>query len=120
MVSVSGSDSSATLTATGTGTATVTCRSGCLDELHGDGGDHIRHHGIRFQGRRPHPLLNDAAWDLCRELEREIGMQIFYLPEFNDTVEGAVVTYDTFASVALDGAYFQKGVHRAAGDEGGL
>lgn len=51
---------------------------------------------------------NDVAWDLCRALEQQIGIQIFYLPEFDDTVPGAVVTHATFGSVTLGGAYFQQ------------
>ncbi len=109
VVAVSGSNSTATLTAGKAGTATVTCRSGdfrmscsvtvaaATTTVEQD-----------FTGAARTHYSNDIAWDLCRQLEREIGIQIFYLPEFNDNVEGALVTHATYDGVALDSAYFQK------------
>lgn len=109
VVTVSGENSAVTLTAGRPGTASVTCSSGgfqmsCTVTV----AQTVSAAGQDFKGATRVRYSNDVAWDLCRELEREIGMQIFYLPEFNDNVWGAVVTYDTFASVSLDGAYFQK------------
>lgn len=60
-----------------------------------------------FTGADRTHYSNDIAWDLCRQLESEIGIQIFYLPEFDDNVEGALVTHATYAGTTLNSAYFQ-------------
>lgn len=109
VVAVSGANSTVTLTAIKAGTATVTCRSGdfrmsCSVTVAPTSSTVEQD----FTGADRTHYSNDIAWDLCRQLESEIGIQIFYLPEFDDSVEGALVTHATYAGTALDSAYFQK------------
>ncbi len=109
VVAVSGSNSAATLTAVGTGTASVVCRSGdfqlsCTVTV----APAATTTGYDVNGNARTHYSSDMAWDLCRQLEKEIGIPIFYLPEFNDNVPGAVVTHATYNSVSLNSDYFQK------------
>ena len=64
--------------------------------------------GADFTGKSRIRYSNDVAWELCRQIENDIGIQIYYLPEFNDNVPGAQVTHATFDYVTLDSAYFQS------------
>ncbi len=108
VVAVSGANSTVTLTAVKAGTATITCRSGdfrmsCSVTVAPTSSTVEQD----FTGADRTHYSNDIAWDLCRQLESEIGIQIFYLPEFDDNVEGALVTHATYAGTALNSAYFQ-------------
>ncbi len=98
----------ATLRAVGPGTATVTCRSGDYQMTASvTVTQTTTSTGTDFKGKTRIRYSNDVAWDLCRQIENDIGIQIFYLPEFNDSVPGAQVTYDTFSYVSLNNEYFQ-------------
>lgn len=109
VVAVSGAGSTATLTAVGSGSAAVICRSGdfqmrCTVTV----APVSAAAGTDFKGAQRIRYSNDIAWDLCRQIENDIGIQIFYLPEFNDGIEGALVTYDSFSGVAFNSTYFQR------------
>ena len=98
-----------TLRAVAPGAASVTCRSGDFQMTAAvTVAQATAAAGSDFTGASRLHYSNDVAWDLCRALEQQIGIQIFYLPEFDDTVPGAVVTHATFGSVTLGGAYFQQ------------
>ena len=102
-------DGAVTLRAVGPGTASVTCSSGDFQMSATVTVAQITTStGTDFTGMSRIRYSNDVAWDLCRQLEADIGMRIYYLPEFNDNVPGAHVTYASFSYVTLDGAYFQK------------
>ena len=92
------------------GSAVLTCRSGdfqlkCTVSVAAPAAP-VTEADFKGTARTHYP--NDMAWDLCRQLEADIGIQIFYLPEFNDGVPGAQVSHATFDYVALDSAYFQS------------
>ena len=48
----------------------------------------------------------DVAYDYCRALEQEIGIPIFYLPEFTEKQAG-LLWYSDFDSFPVDKTYFQ-------------
>lgn len=99
----------ATLRAVGPGTATVTCRSGDFQMTASvTVAQATTSSGADFTGKSRIRYSNDVAWELCRQIENDIGIQIYYLPEFNDNVPGAQVTHATFDYVTLDSAYFQS------------
>lgn len=107
-IAADGGDGSVTLTAGKPGTATVTCRSGdfqlkCTVTVASASATT----GYDFKGKARTHWSNDMAWDLCRQIENDIGIQIFYLPEFDDSIPGAQVSHATFDYVALDSDYFQ-------------
>lgn len=109
-VAADSGDGAVTLRAVAPGTATLTCRSGdyqlkCTVTVTAPAAPTVEYD---FKGTARTHYPNDAAWDLCRQLEADIGIQIFYLPEFNDNVPMAQVTYATFDYVTLDAAYFQQ------------
>ena len=59
-----------------------------------------------FTGQRRLRLPGDAAYDTCRLLEEETGIQIFYLPEWTEKEDG-FLHYDDFERFQWDKAYFQ-------------
>ena len=98
-----------TLKAVGPGTASVTCRSGDFQMTASvTVAQATTSSGADFTGKSRIRYSNDVAWALCRQIENDIGIQIYYLPEFNDNVPGAQVTHATFDYVTLDSAYFQS------------
>lgn len=48
----------------------------------------------------------DVAYDYCRALEQEIGIPIFYLPEFTEKADG-LLSYANFNDFPIDATYFQ-------------
>ena len=48
----------------------------------------------------------DVAYDYCRALEQEIGIPIFYLPEFTEKADG-LLSYASFNDFSIDATYFQ-------------
>ena len=102
-------DGSVTLRAVGPGTASVTCASGDFQMTASvTVAQATASTGTDFTGKSRTRYSNDVAWELCRQIENDIGIQIYYLPEFNDSVPGAQVTHATFDYVSLDSAYFQS------------
>ena len=98
-----------TLKAVGPGTASVTCCSGDFQMTASvTVAQATTSSGADFTGKSRIRDSNDVAWELCRQIENDIGIQIYYLPEFNDNVPGAQVTHATFDYVTLDSAYFQS------------
>ena len=59
----------------------------------------------QFGNTRIH-YAEDVAYDYCRALEAEIGMPIFYLPEFTDKEEGLLST-ESFDPERINRTYFQ-------------
>lgn len=62
--------------------------------------------GVDFKGKSRIHYDKDVAYDYCRQLEEQIGIQIFYLPEFTEK-ENGLIWYDSFNSFPLDAQYFQ-------------
>ena len=48
----------------------------------------------------------DVAYDYCRALEQQIGIPIFYLPEFTEKADG-LLSYESFNDITIDATYFQ-------------
>ena len=61
--------------------------------------------GTDFTGARRMRYEGDAAYYYCRALEKEIGIQIFYLPEWTPK-EAGLLQYSAFNSFPLDSYYF--------------
>lgn len=59
-----------------------------------------------FTGQSRIRYRADVAYDYCRELEAEIGIQIFYLPEWTER-ENGLLHYSDLERLTLDEAYFQ-------------
>lgn len=62
--------------------------------------------GTDFTGMDRLRYPEDTAYRFCRELEREIGIQIFYLPEWTEKEDG-ILHYSDLEGFAFDKAYFQ-------------
>lgn len=62
--------------------------------------------GTDFKGQTRTRYGADVAYDFCRALEEEIGIQIFYLPEWTEK-EAGMFGHDRFDSITLDSQYFQ-------------
>ena len=62
--------------------------------------------GADFKGKTRTRYGSDVAYDYCRALEEEIGIQIFYLPEWTQK-EAGLLSYDSFNGFPLDSEYFQ-------------
>lgn len=58
-----------------------------------------------FTGQKRLYYSQDVAFDFCRDLEEQIGVQIFYLPEWTAAADG-LLRYDDFAGLEFDEAYF--------------
>lgn len=61
--------------------------------------------GTDFTGAKRMHYDKDVAYYYCRELEKEIGIQIFYLPEWKPKQAG-LVQYADFQNFNIDGIYF--------------
>lgn len=61
--------------------------------------------GTDFQGKARIHYAADTAYDLCRELEEQIGMPIYYLPEFTPKESGLIQPED-MNDMPVDAAYF--------------
>lgn len=61
--------------------------------------------GTDFTGAQRMHYEGDVAYDYCRALEQEIGIQIFYLPEWTPKAAG-LLQYSSFDSFPLNGYYF--------------
>lgn len=59
-----------------------------------------------FTGRSRLHYRQDVAFAACRRLEEEIGIQIFYLPEWTEEDSG-LLHHSDFDHLTLDRAYFQ-------------
>lgn len=61
--------------------------------------------GVDFKGKSRIHYSNDVAYDFCRALEQEIGIQIFYLPEWTPKADG-LIQYSDVEQFDFDGEYF--------------
>ena len=61
---------------------------------------------VDFTGKTRVRYAEDVAYDYCRALEKEIGIQIFYLPEWTEKADG-LLSYADVADFPKDRAYFQ-------------
>ena len=61
--------------------------------------------GTDFTGAARMRYDLDVAYDFCRSLEKEIGIQIFYLPEWTEKDAG-VIHHSDFDAVELNSGYF--------------
>lgn len=61
--------------------------------------------GVDFKGKKRIHYSNDVAYSFCRELEEEIGIQIFYLPEWTPK-EAGLLQYSDMEQFSMDGEYF--------------
>ena len=59
-----------------------------------------------FTGQIRQRYAEDVAYDYCRALEEEIGIQIFYLPEWTQKSAG-LLSYDDVSWLRKDAHYFQ-------------
>lgn len=59
-----------------------------------------------FTGQLRERYAQDVAYDYCRALEQEIGIQIFYLPEWAQKDSG-LLSYADFEAIPKDQDYFQ-------------
>lgn len=59
-----------------------------------------------FTGQLRERYAEDVAYDYCRALEEEIGIQIFYLPEWTQKAAG-LLSYDDVAWLHKDENYFR-------------
>lgn len=59
-----------------------------------------------FTGQLRERYAQDVAYDYCRALEQEIGIQIFYLPEWTQKDSG-LLSYADFEAIPKDQDYFQ-------------
>ncbi len=62
--------------------------------------------GTDFKGKTRTRYGSDVAYDYCRALEEEIGIQIFYLPEWTEK-EAGLLCYEDFSGFPVDSEYFQ-------------
>lgn len=63
--------------------------------------------GTDFTGKSRVRYDSDTAYDLCRALEEQIGIQIFYLPEWTPR-EAGLLSYDTMEQITFDKTYFDS------------
>lgn len=63
--------------------------------------------GKDFTGKARMRYDLDVAYDFCRELEREIGIQVFYLPEWTEK-EAGLLQHDSFDRIPLTKGYFLR------------
>lgn len=63
--------------------------------------------GTDFTGARRMRYAEDVAYYYCRALEQEIGIQIFYLPEWTPK-EAGLLQYSDFSGFSLDNYYFYR------------
>lgn len=61
--------------------------------------------GTDFLGKLRTRYPEDTAYDLCRALEEQIGIQIFYLPEWTPR-EAGLIQYETMEKITYNRAYF--------------
>lgn len=61
--------------------------------------------GTDFTGKLRTRRPEDTAYDLCRALEEQIGIQIFYLPEWTPRKAG-LIQYETMEEITYDRTYF--------------
>ncbi len=61
--------------------------------------------GTDFTGKSRIHYSNDVAYSFCRALEEEIGIQIFYLPEWTPK-EAGLIQYGDMEQFSFDGEYF--------------
>lgn len=59
-----------------------------------------------FTGQLRERYAEDVAYDYCRALEQEIGIQIFYLPEWTQKDSG-LLSYADLEAIPKDRDYFQ-------------
>ena len=59
-----------------------------------------------FRGQTRIRYAEDVAYEYCRALEREIGIQIFYLPEWTQKDSG-LLTYADMEGFPKNREYFQ-------------
>ena len=62
--------------------------------------------GVDFTGTARVRYANDVAYDYCRALENEIGIQIFYLPEWTPKANG-LIQHEDVADFAGYTEYFE-------------
>ena len=62
--------------------------------------------GVDFNGTARVRYANDVAYDYCRALENEIGIQIFYLPEWTPKANG-LIQHEDVADFAGYTEYFE-------------
>lgn len=63
--------------------------------------------GTDFKGKTRIRYSNDVAYDFCRALEEQIGIQIFYLPEWTPK-EAGVLQYEDILQLGIDQEYFNR------------
>ena len=63
--------------------------------------------GTDFKGKNRIHYTNDVAYEFCRALEEEIGIQIFYLPEWTPKKDG-LLQYSDIEQFNFDGEYFNN------------
>ena len=63
--------------------------------------------GVDFKGKNRIHYTNDVAYEFCRALEEEIGIQIFYLPEWTPKKDG-LLQYSDIEQFDFDGEYFNN------------
>lgn len=61
--------------------------------------------GVDFTGMSRIRYNQDVAFDFCRQLEEEIGIQIFYLPEFTEK-EAGILQHEQMENLPIDRSYF--------------
>ena len=62
--------------------------------------------GADFTGKARMCYEGDVAYDFCRALEEQIGIQIFYLPEWTEK-EAGLISYSTIQQFAPSQLYFK-------------
>lgn len=63
--------------------------------------------GTDFKGKTRIRYSNDVAYDFRRALEEQIGIQIFYLPEWTPK-EAGVLQYEGIRQLGIDQEYFTR------------
>lgn len=63
--------------------------------------------GTDFKGKSRIHYSNDVAYEFCRALEKEIGIQIFYLPEWTSKADG-LIQYSDMEQFDFDREYFNN------------
>ena len=63
--------------------------------------------GADFTGKSRIRYDADTAYELCRALEEQIGIQIFYLPEWTPR-EAGPISYSTMEPITFDKTYFDS------------